>query len=355
MKDGFTDHRGNYSYQIQDDREGGYVSVFICPETVFIRDTHTHKVQSFKLPGANDEMEINTGSGNDVIHIFCTNTLSKPVSVHINVKGKGKMVTACNDPFLHVSFNLSRESDLYLRGDDPVTYESNIEAIRKWNERNRKVDGLLKRIKRKMVYFFGRDMKIRKPFFICNGFWKKRNRNQTADESANQEYPGYFTTTYHLAELESLAAPADILLRYQDGYPFDRFFVGTWQHAAIYYGQAKVIDAMGNGTYMRTLSQFAEADGIVLLRIEGISQKESNKVLAYALEQVGKSYSVDFNDSVCEQYCSGLVIHALQYAGIMRNDYFRNHAVHPDDLLKLEKMKVVWTNRSDLLKASLRA
>ena len=57
------------------------------------------------------------------------------------------------------------EQDMLLPDDYPATYEVNVEKIRLWNERLRKPDGVLKRIKRKLVYFFGCDLRVKRESF----------------------------------------------------------------------------------------------------------------------------------------------------------------------------------------------
>jgi cell wall-associated NlpC family hydrolase len=212
---------------------------------------------------------------------------------------------------------------------------------------------LLKKLKRKFVYFFGRDLRFKRPLLPEKMIRKIMAMATPPPPGSDPDKVHYYSTRAHLDELDALARPGDILLRYQDGYLFDKYFVGTWQHAGLYLKKGKVIDAMGNGTYLRTLDQFGEADGIVLMRIRQLSRQQAHRALAYAFEQIGKSYSVDFNDDITEQYCSGLIVNAYKFAEVLPADYLRNKAIHPDDLLQLPRLEIIWTNRKDLLKKSM--
>lgn len=354
MKEGFSTDGGANRYQMNKGRSGGNISVAISDQTVHICDNNTGVFHTYKS-NIESKLYIYTSKGRDTIHIKTDHPLTKPFIVSVETCGSGKLVTSVYDPLLKVNLHPLRNVDLFIPAADASSYEHHISSIKKWNEDNRKADGFIKRIKRKIVYFFGRDLKLRKP----SAYWEEIKttlfeNNRKKDKSIYIK-PYYSTSESDLRMLESLAMPADILLRYQEGYPLDKYFVGTWQHAAIYYRNGKLIDAMGNGTYMRTLTQFGEADGILLLRINGISPVEADKALTYAFEQVGKSYSVDFDDCTDEEYCSGLIIHALQFAGVLSKHQFKGHSVKPDDLLRLDRIQVIWTNRTDLLQISLRA
>jgi hypothetical protein len=329
------------------------ITVSISEATIEIQD-HLSATVNVLPQNKHREISIEPGRGNDIIHIVSKGKLSTPFSVFIDAKGGHKLIVGSNDPMLQLQVNHANEEDLVLPDDDPETYERYAGKIQQWNESNRKEDGYFKGIKRKVVYFFGRDLQFKRPFAVEEKFKKwfpLINLGQT-----DIFLPGcsYYTSSEHLSNLEAIAKQGDILLRYQDGYPFDKYFVGTWQHAGLYYKKGKVIDAMGNGTYLRTIEQFGEADGIVLLRIKYLSDEQARRALCYAFEQIGKSYSVDFDDNTSEQYCSGLIINAYKYAGVLHSSYRKGGAIHPDDLLKLDDAEILWTNRPKLLKLSLK-
>lgn len=329
------------------------MTVSISEIAIEIKD---HLSASVRVLPQNNYRTINieTGKGNDIIHIISKGILHAPYSVNIDAGGGHKLIIGSNDPMLQLQVNHADEEDLVLPDDRSETYEQYADKIQQWNESNRKEDGYFKSLKRKLVYFFGRDLQFRRPFAVeekLKKWFPLSNLGQTDVFLAGY---GYYTNREHLTMLESVAQPGDILLRYQDGYPFDKYFVGTWQHAGLYYRKGKVIDAMGNGTYLRTIEQFGEADGIVLLRIKQLSHEQVHRALSYSFEQIGKSYSVDFDDNTCEQYCSGLVINAYKYAGVLHPHYKKGEAIHPDDLLKLHDAEILWTNRPKLLKMSLK-
>jgi hypothetical protein len=354
MKDE-TDHsKIPFNYRISQCASGGNITISLNEDEIKIQDNLTGFTTNFSAADFS-VLSIETSFGNDVIHIRSNDNLQKPYSVYIYSKGLPKLITGCKNTLVNIQVMHDSEQDLMLPDDNTATYEANVEKIRLWNENSRKADGIFKSIKRKLVYFFGRDLKFKRPFLYWDYIRKIFLTANTAIENRDVTANNYFTNSKHLSELESIAHPCDILLRYQDGYPFDKYFVGTWQHAGLYYRKGKVIDAMGKGTYLRSMEQFCEADGIVLLRISGISAEQEEQALSYAFEQVGKSYSVDFNDNISEQYCSGLIINSLKYAGVLNRDYYKGKTIHPDDLLKIEQSEIIWTNRPDLLKMSLRA
>lgn len=354
MKDEVVQTKIPFSYRIDQRDSAGNITISFINDKIEIQDN----LSGFKWKisaGNNRELYIETSNGNDIIHIRSKGILQNPFTVYIHAKGLPKLITGCKNPQVNIQVMHDSEQDMLLPDDYPATYEVNVEKIRLWNERLRKPDGVLKRIKRKLVYFFGRDLRFKREFFNWDFFRKIFMPSNLSVVINNNTAATNFTDFNQLSELVSVAHPGDILLRYQDGYPFDKYFVGTWQHAGLYIRNGKVIDAMGNGTYLRAIEQFGEADGIVLLRISRISAEQVERTIAYAFEQIGKSYSVDFDDNINEQYCSGLIINALKFAGVLNRDYYKGQVVHPDDLLKIPQSEIIWTNRPDLLKRSLRA
>lgn len=328
------------------------ITVAIGEKEIKIKDhlSHTIKVLS---RNQHRKLSIDTGKGNDIFHIETKGHLSNHFSVDINAKEGHKLIIGTNDPMLLLKLNHEDNRNLVLPDNQPGTYEKYVEKIQRWNESNRKADGFIKSIKRKLVYFFGRDLKFRQPFSLKDKIKKLFFFILNSKVIIHPAETGYYTTGEHLKQLEAIARPGDILLRYQQGYLFDKYFVGTWQHAGLYYKKAKVIDAMGNGTYVRSIEQFAEADGMLLLRINDLTNDQINQAISYTFEQIGKSYSVDFNNNISEQYCSGLIINAYKYAGVLSTNYKRRAVVYPDDLLKIHNSTIIWTNRPDLLKRSL--
>lgn len=347
-----------HSKQVSMNMAGGghhddHITVALSDEGVEIKD-HLKYTSSRFSPPPDGCIHIDTGKGNDIIHIEVNGLLKRAFTVYIDASGGDKLIVGTRHPKVQLQVTHADEKDIVLPDDRESTYEHFAQRIRQWNECNRKGDGLFKKLKRRFIYFFGRDLRFKRPFIV-----EKLIRTWVAPalSFSNHTDPDkvhYYSSRTHLEELEALACPGDILLRYQDGYPFDRYFVGTWQHAGIYYKKGLVIDAMGNGTYLRTLEQFGEADGLVLMRIRDISRKQVHRALAYAFEQIGKSYSVDFNDNIAEQYCSGLIVNAYKFAGVLPTGFFSNKAIHPDDLLQLPNLKIIWTNRNDLLRQSMK-
>ncbi|MFZ1784523.1 MAG: YiiX/YebB-like N1pC/P60 family cysteine hydrolase [Ferruginibacter sp.] len=326
--------------------------------TVSISDTvielHDHRSNSRRVLPAPvlRRLQINTGKGNDVIHVKTREPLQQPFAVNIDAHGANKFIVGTSDPMVSLQVTHEPENLLVLPDDRAATYERYEPGIRRWNEANRCRDSWFKSIRRRLVYFFGRDLNFRLTPILT----EKMKRflawlpGHTVPVAPPQNT--YFTTPQHIAELNSMAHPGDILLRYQAGYPFDRYFVGVWQHAGFYLRRGRVIDAMGNGIYLRSMEAFAEADGLVLLRMSTATAGQLHQALAYAFEQIGKWYNVDFDDNISEQYCSGLIINAFKFAGILDAGYRHGESIHPDDLLQLPGLHLVWTNRPDLLKSS---
>lgn len=329
-------------------RKDENITIAISENEIALQDHQEGSVTVFQhTPERNFTLE--TGKGNDIIHIVSKGDLLKPCSINIIKKEGHKFIIGSPDPMVHINLDHSNEQDLVLPDDQPATYEYYEKKIRQWNENNRKKDGLFKNIKRKLVYLFGRDLRFKRPFPFENRMRKWLNRVKLFKVDASTAATEYFTTREHIDQLEKIARPGDILLRYQEGYPFDKYLVGTWQHAGLYFKKGLVVDAMGNGTYLRTMNEFGKADGIVLIRIEHISERQVQLALSYAFEQIGKSYSVDFDDGFTEQYCSGLVVNAYKYSGTLGSGYMQHEAIHPDDLLRLPNSRILWTNRKDLL------
>ena len=343
----YTDKQG-LSLKPAGPKDGNF-TVSISGSVIEILD-HLSNNQNLLPAPPSRKIHITTGGGNDIIHIISNGQLQEEFFVNIDAGGGNKLIVGTQDPMIKLQVEHADENDLILPDNLPGTYECYEKKIQQWNETNRNPDGLWKSIKRRLVYFFGRDLKFRRPFIfeerIRRGLCSLHLHKVDQAPLKNN----YFTTRQQVDELEAIARPGDILLRYQDGYPFDRYFVGVWQHAGLYRKRGQVIDAMGNGTYLRTMDAFAEADGILLLRINGVSKEQVQQALAYAFEQIGKWYSVDFDDNIAEQYCSGLIVNAYKFAGVLEAGYRRGESIHPDDLLKLPGVEIIWTNRPDLLK-----
>lgn len=344
----FNDQLHKQFSGIKDER----LTISVSEQDIELLDHHDGSVKVYPH-NAGRNFTLEPGTGNDIIHVVSKGDLNSPVSVNIEPKDGHKLIVGSPDPRLKLHVQHPGNGDLVIPDDSPVTYERYAGKIRQWNERNRKKDGILKSIKRKLVYLFGRDLRFRRPFLIEKKIMDWLSRINFFKAAAYPTGISYFTTREHLDKLEQIARPGDILLRYQDGYPFDKYFVGTWQHAGLYLKKGHVIDAMGNGTYLRTMDEFGEADGIVLVRIENMTDRQIQLALSYAFEQIGKSYSVDFDDNSTEQYCSGLVINACKYCGVLKAGYRQYESIHPDDLLTLPNSRILWTNRPDLVNKSL--
>lgn len=326
--------------------------------TVSISDTvielHDHRSNSRRVLPAPvlRRLQITTGKGKDVIHVKTNGPLQQPFSVHIDAHGADKFIVGTPDTMISMQVKHENKNLLVLPDDRAATYERYEPRIRQWNEANRCRDSWFKSIRRRLVYFFGRDLKFPSPPLLTE---KMRRFSGWLPGHAVPAAPPqnkYFTTPQHVTQLNSIAHAGDILLRYQAGYPFDRYFVGVWQHAGFYLRRGLVIDAMGNGIYLRTMEAFAEADGLVLLRMSTATADQLHRALAYAFEQIGKWYNVDFDDNISEQYCSGLIVNALKFAGLLDAGYRHGESIHPDGLLQLPGLHLVWTNRPDLLKSS---
>lgn len=334
------------------DKEEGHITLSISEKKIEVRDDLHHTVSSL-APSAGETLHIETGEGAGIVHLETNGPLSDPLTVQIDACSGDAMIVGTPDPKVELKVNARKSHCLVLPDDDEETYREYALRIKEWNEKHRKKDGWGKGLKRRLVYFFGRDLRFKRPLAI-----EKKLRQWVPlvnNESEDLGIPFYYTTRANLDELESLARPGDILLRYQDGYPLDRFFVGTWQHAGLYWKKGYVIDAMGPGTYLRTLDQFGESDGIALLRLSGTTETETHRALSYAFEQIGKYYSVDFDEHTSEQYCSGLVVNAYIFAGRLPVGYGHHATIRPDDLLQLPGVEVIWTNRDDLLQRSRKA
>lgn len=335
------------------ERKDDHITITISDDLVEIKDHLKNTCTRFAAPPGR-RLHIDTGKGNDIIQVETKGHLKHPFTLYIDASGGDKLIIGTRNPRLQLQVIHADEHDIVLPDDQEYTYEHFARRICQWNESNRKGEGLLKKLKRKFVYFFGRDLRFKRPFLPEKMIRKYMAKAIHLPPGSIPDKVHYYSTRAHLDELEALARPGDILLRYQDGYLFDKYFVGTWQHAGLYLKKGKVIDAMGNGTYLRTMDQFGEADGIVLMRIRQLSRHQAHRALAYAFEQIGKSYSVDFDDDITEQYCSGLIVNAYKFAEVLPADYLHNKAIHPDDLLQLPRLDIIWTNRKDLLKKSMR-
>lgn len=343
----YTDKQG-LSLKPAGPKDGNF-TVSISGSVIKILDHLSNNQNLLPVPPSRN-IHITSGSGNDIIHIISNGNLQEAFFINIDAGGGNKLIIGTQDPMIKLQVDHADENDLVLPDSLPGTYERYEKKIKQWNETNRNPDGLWKSIKRRLVYFFGRDLKFRRPFIFEERIRRGLYSLLLHKEDKAPLKINYFTTPQQVEELEGIARPGDILLRYQDGYPFDRYFVGVWQHAGLYRKKGQVIDAMGNGTYLRTMDAFAEADGILLLRINSVSNQQAQQALAYAFEQIGKWYSVDFDDNIAEQYCSGLIVNAYKFAGVLEAGYRRGESIHPDDLLKLPGVEIIWTNRPDLLK-----
>jgi hypothetical protein len=329
------------------------VTVSISDSFIEIQDNRSNRCRVLPAPTLRS-LHITAGNGKDVIHVKTRERLQKAFNVQIDTRGGNKLIIGTQDPMVSVQVKHMEENVLVLPDNKTSTYERYEPKIRLWNEANRCRDGRWKSIKRRLVYFFGRDLKFQFPLLVNEKIKRYFGMLHLTGADSTILKNNYFTTREHMDELNAVARPGDILLRYQKGYPFDRYFVGVWQHAGLYLKNDQVIDAMGNGTYLRMMEEFGEADGIVLLRINEASAEQIHLALAYTFEQIGKWYNVDFDDNIEEQYCSGLIVNAWKFSGLLDAGYRHGELIYPDDLLKLPGIKIIWTNRPDLVKRSLK-
>jgi uncharacterized protein YycO len=376
------------------------ISVSIEQDNIVIEDNITHEKQS--LPNKNiKEIRIDTGEGNDTIHLSVPSKSAAPIVKIFPGEGNDIVIGG------NAADVKKDKNDLVISGDTLKDMDDNIDKIKKFNVETGEKDSTLKAAQRKVVYAFGRDMKFRLPEKddvkqyadtvkdnisanndqalnrlhefghtvkdihagkaelstdtvkdIAGSIKSDIKANQARDLSQIKDLDAkrneFKTTKDELDYLKKIARPGDVLLRFQKGYPLDKVLVGTWQHAAIYVKDGNIIDAMGDGTDKRKLDKFGEADGIVLIRLKNTPENKVNKALTYAYEQIGKSYDINFSDNEKAQYCSGLVSRSLKHAGLAPDSFGKDEKgkdgmVKPDLLLALPESEIVWTNRPDLL------
>lgn len=117
---------------------------------------------------------------------------------------------------------------------------------------------------------------------------------------------------------KDLLRVGDVLLTKTHGELSGLIIPSRWKHAAIYYGQDRVIEATQDGVKLNYLTTFMlRKDEVKILRPIFLSADECMAAAVWAEQQVGAAYDYDYEDSLKAFYCSELVRSA--YASAWRN------------------------------------
>lgn len=148
--------------------------------------------------------------------------------------------------------------------------------------------------------------------------------------------------------------PGDILLmETYDEEQRKRMPEDKYLHAAIYIGDAYLIEADGLGVVMNHLLSYAfkKADHACALRLKKRNRQTINKVIYWARKQMGKDFgskqailvpikkNTEEKDNSNRTFCSRLVAQAYNSAGIkiVNNPNFCS----PDDILKSNALEII--------------
>lgn len=253
----------------------------------------------------------------------------------------------------NVRVSTSTAQTLVVRGASPESIVEQDPQIASFHTAIRQHKNWLGRLQEKVLEFVGRDMKL------GISSWSdivRLGEDLFHGKSLHRMAAEFFARRRHIdvsppviAHMKELLQPGDIVFRYQKGYPFDKYVVGIWQHVGVCVDSiGSVIDAIaGEGVAARPIERFAHADAVAIVR-PNLPGNLKQEFLNYVRLQVGKAYNYSFSADPREHYCSGLIHHALEHCGLLKR---RTDTVHPDELLKIPNLSLVWTNRPDLVAA----
>ena len=332
----------NGDYVVRTGKKDDNITVKVNADNVEIKDNVTHESSTLNKP---KKVSLLTEGGNDVINVNLPPGKAKglpkidifPGDGNDFVMGEGRCVKVYKE-----------KGDLVLPSGDRKTLEKNVDKIKEFNNSIKEEESTLHKAKRSGVYLVGRDSKLPSAAGVYDSAkYLKGGEVIKALDRLSASRQEFSITPEQIADIKSKVQPGDIMLRFQKGYPIDKLTVGHWQHAGIYEADGNVVDSMGVGVDRRPIEKFLEADQVIVLRMKGKKPEDIDKALEYALTQVGKGYNIEFDNTTKEQYCSGLVKNALEYAGVIPIDFFGQKIVKPDMLQTLPGLEVVWNNRPD--------
>ncbi len=115
--------------------------------------------------------------------------------------------------------------------------------------------------------------------------------------------------------------------------------LGIWDHPLVKPHQDQIhqgrsiIEALGMGTVMNTLSHFMNVDDIAIARKENMSDAEVAKKLLLAFAQLGKKYDFNFNtNSETDVICSEVVMIAYPEIPFKQSKLLGNWSTTPSDM-----------------------
>lgn len=145
---------------------------------------------------------------------------------------------------------------------------------------------------------------------------------------------------------QSLMKPGDVLLRRVDYTSANMVIPGFFGHAAVYVGNGTIIDATTHGVRKISVEDFfAEGDHAMVIRPKELSEDQTQKLVQYAEDQVGKVYDFDLDASDDKRFtCTELVASTLKAA--TGKDFAQLNimgGISPDDF-KNNNFESVWTS-----------
>ena len=116
------------------------------------------------------------------------------------------------------------------------------------------------------------------------------------------------------AALRDVLQPGDVLITRKEFAVTNYFLPGYWKHAALYFGEHRVLEALKDGVWLRGTDSPFRADAIVVLRPR-LGEEDITAALARGKLHEGKMYDFDFDFTRADRLVCTEVIYR-SYDGI---------------------------------------
>ena len=129
----------------------------------------------------------------------------------------------------------------------------------------------------------------------------------------------------------------DVLVSFSFGELTNLFIEGKYKHAAMYVGNGKVVEAVGQGVHALDFEEFcASKDKIAILRSVFCTQETCKIAAMNVVSQIGKPYDYYFELSEKSFYCAELITWAYFNATIGLSPFTKRETMGVQTVLPID-------------------
>lgn len=112
----------------------------------------------------------------------------------------------------------------------------------------------------------------------------------------------------HYRDVEAILRPGDVIVSQKSGSLSSWFIPGFWDHASMYCGDDKIVEAVGSGVREGDIiDQVVGRDAIIITRPKFATPEQMIAAAQWAKEQIGSPYDLFFHPDNEAFYCSELI------------------------------------------------